>query len=237
MDQDTGRTPFQTTNWTLVLSASSDPAMTGALLRAYQAPINAFIRRCGYDHHAAADLTQEFIARVILERGLIGRANPDRGRFRSFVKTALRNFLIDQHRRSPPRREGGVNSVLDPAVLEHVAPADSAMHDVFDRQWAATLLARTLDRVEEDCLRAQQTAHWIAFRRTVVDPTLRQTGRPELSEVAAEVGAANAEQISSMIQTVRRKFKRLLRATVEETVDKPDDAETELADLRRFLGV
>lgn len=237
MDQDTGRTPFQTTNWTLVLSASGDPEKTSALLQAYQSPINAYIRRSGHDHHAAADLTQEFIAKIVLERGLIDRAEPGRGRFRSFVKAALRNFLIDQHRRTSARPDRGPGASQDPALLDQSGDtADHGPHDAFDRQWAATLLARTLERVEEDCRRAQQDLHWVAFQRAVVEPTLRQNQAPTLADLGAQIGVHDVGQVSSMIQTVRRKFKRLLRLTVEETVDDPVEVDTELSDLKRFLG-
>ncbi|MCC6678607.1 MAG: sigma-70 family RNA polymerase sigma factor [Phycisphaerales bacterium] len=225
---NTGPTSFQTTNWAIVLSSSADPAVTAALLNAYHGPIWTFIRRSGHTADAADDLAQEFIARVVLERGLIARAEPSRGRFRTFVKTALRNFLVDQYRRG--KTSAGLSRHVEPEV------AEQALHDAFDREWAATVLKRALEHVEHECLRARQDLHWKAFQLAVLNPALRQAPSPGLANLAADLGVEDAAQVSSMIQTIRRKFKRLLRTAVEETVDDPTEVDSELSDLRRILG-
>lgn len=225
---DSGPNSFQTTNWRVVLSASADPAVTAALLNAYHLPIWTFIRKSGHTADAADDLAQEFIARVVLERGLVKRADPSQGRFRAFVKTALRNFLVDQYRRERHRaRQAGPDGP---------EPFESASHDGFDREWAAAVLKRALREVEQECGRAGQHLHWRAFQLAVLDPALRQSASPGLAALAVDLGAEDAAQVSSMIQTVRRKFKRLLRAAVEETVDDPAETDAELSELRQFLG-
>lgn len=219
---------FQTTNWAVVVSASMDPAVTAALLNAYYGPIWTFIRRSGYTFDDADDLAQEFIARVVLERGLVKRADPNRGRFRAFVKTALRNFLVDQYRRGRCEARHAYSAGIQP---DQHGPQDG-----FDREWATTVLKRALGRVEHECARAGQGRHWRAFQLVVLDPALRQSPSPGLAELAIDLGAEDAAQVSSMIQTVRRKFKRLLRAAVEETVDCPAEVDSELSELRRILG-
>ena len=99
MDPNNTAASFQSTIWSLVLGAAGrDRASLEHLLRAYWSPVYAFIRRQGYSGHDASDLTQEFLTQVVLGRDLAARANPEKGRFRSFMKQALRNFLIDQHR-------------------------------------------------------------------------------------------------------------------------------------------
>lgn len=222
----------------MVLSAPADPVATGDLLESYAGPIYAYIRRCGLERHAAADLTQEFIARVLLERGLIQRADPQRGRFRSFLKAALRNFLTDQHRSAAARPDGLPSRRIDAAALERMEPSPAhEPHDAFDHQWAATLLSRTLQRLEADCLEAGQEVHWRCFQRVVVEPALGQVTPPALSDMAAEVGSPGPVQVSAMIQTVRRKFHRMLRQVVEETVQTSEEADQELRELREFLGV
>src|SRR5689334_18689682 len=104
---------FHTTTWGLVLSARADPGALELLLRAYWSPVYAFIRHKGYSQHDAADLTQEFLSEVVLGRNLLVKADPARGRFRAFVKSALRNFLIDQHRRAGSQRAAPKGGVTD----------------------------------------------------------------------------------------------------------------------------
>ena len=228
---------FQTTQWTLVAGAAADPAQLGPLLRAYWGPIYAYIRRSGRSREQAADLAQQFIAEVVLERGLLDRADPERGRFRTLLKSSLRNFLVDQHRRATAKGRSPDTPLLGGAALDRLEP--SATDDpaaAFDRQWATTLLSRCLERLAADCASSGQEGHWAAFRAAVIDPALGHDRAPGLDDLAKRVGAADAAQVSSMIQTVRRKFRRTLRDVVGATVAEPAWAEEEIASLRAFLG-
>jgi RNA polymerase sigma-70 factor (ECF subfamily) len=227
---------FQSTQWSLVLAAHDDPRHLDALLRGYVAPIYAYVRRAGHPREDAADLTQEFIASVLLGRGLIDRADPSRGRFRTFVKAALANFLVDQHRRVTAKARRPATPLIRGLRLEDVEPAEQDDPAVaFDRQWAATVLALALDRVESDCAACGQRAHWAAFSAAVLDPVLRYASPPPLDELARTVGAQDAAQVSSQIQTVRRKFRRTLRQVIGETLADPAHADDELQSLTRFL--
>lgn len=231
---------FRTTQWSMVIGATDDSKILQNLLTRYWGPIYAYIRRSGHPRDQAADLAQEFIAQVLLERGLIQRADPERGRFRTFIKSALRNFLIDQHRRSTARGRApaGGRPALTGLSLEELEPAEhEEPAGAFDRQWATTLLSLALDRVEEDCKASGQQLHWAAFKAAVIDPALGHAAPKSQEELAGRLGIEGADRLSSMIQTVRRKFKRMLREMIEETVADPGHADEELSDLKRFLGL
>src|SRR5262245_40377124 len=99
LDSTSGMSPqFQPTQWTLVRVAGSNSADSGdaleQLCRAYWYPIYAFIRRNGRAPHDAQDLTQDFFLRL-LETNSIERADPRRGKFRTFLLSALKYFLTD----------------------------------------------------------------------------------------------------------------------------------------------
>ena len=229
---------FRTTRWSMVLAAPTDREAFERLVGMYWGPIYAYIRRCGHARDAAADLTQDFLTTVVLERGLMERADPERGRFRTFVKTAVRNFLVDQHRRATTRRRTPTGLVLSGSALDEVEPDESEDPDrAFDRRWAATLISHALERLEAECEVGGMRKHWEAFRVVAVDPVLRMTTAPALSEVAASLGIDGAERVSSMVQTVRRKFRRVLTETARETVEEPDQAEAEVAGIRDLLRV
>ena len=103
-----GRQPdFATTQWGLVITASAEDTAEArtaldALYRTYCDPIYAFIRRRGYDRQDGQDLTQDFFVHL-LEKGTLGRADRQRGRFRSFLLGALDHFLAHAEERAASR--------------------------------------------------------------------------------------------------------------------------------------
>ncbi|MGE3110131.1 MAG: RNA polymerase sigma factor [Phycisphaerales bacterium] len=235
--QETGAW-FHTTSWALVLGARADKSDLEVLLRAYWSPVYAFIRKKGFAQHDAADLTQEFLADVLVGRDLIGKADPTRGRFRAFLKTALRNYLVD-HRRKLGSRKSAPNAqprAADGAELAVAEsdPADSGSN-AFDRQWAATILTLTIERVEALCRQEGLDQQWSAFRINVLGPLTRKVRPMSMDALADIVGATSAEQVSNMLQTVKRRFRRTLRQVVAETVSDPEQIDDELATLRDYF--
>lgn len=238
MTHDQSASFFKTTQWSAVVAATADGAALEVLLRSYWGAIYAYVRRCGHTQEEAADLVQEFIAQVVLERGLISKADPARGRFRTFLKAAVRHFLIDQHRRATAKTRSPATPALGGDALKAVEPrGGDDPSAAFDRQWATTLLATALGRVREECESSGQQVHWAAFNRSVIEPVLGRTRARPLDEMAAELGLESAAKFSAMVQTVRRKFRRVLRSVVEETLLDPSEAEDELASMRGFLGI
>lgn len=235
--QETGAW-FHTTSWALVLGARADKGDLEVLLRAYWSPVYAFIRKKGFGPHDAADLTQEFLSDVLVGRDLIGKADPMRGRFRSFLKTALRNYLVD-HRRKVGSRKSGPNAApngLDAAEMATTNPDESDISSrAFDRQWAATILALTIERVEASCRQEGLDQQWSAFKINVLGPLTRKVRPMSMESLASVVGAASAEQVSNMLQTVKRRFRRTLRQVVSETVHDPEQIDDELANLRDYF--
>ncbi len=229
---------FQTTSWTLIDGARADRAGLERLLRQYWSPVYAAIRRQGFSSHDASDLTQEFMTQVVIGRDLVGKADASRGRFRSFLKQSLRNFLIDRSRgrkRAEGDRPAHISTGGDDAgVAEPAAAPDGA--DVFDREWAAAVIEVTLQRLEDACREDEMEQHWAAFKLNVVGPTLRKSKPLSMDDLANAIGAADGTQASNLLQTAKRRFKRLLRDVVSETVTDPGEVEQELALLKASLG-
>ncbi len=229
---------FHTTSWTLIDGARADRTGLERLLRQYWSPVYATIRRQGFGSHDASDLTQEFMTQVVIGRDLVGRADSTRGRFRSFLKQSLRNFLIDRSR-GRKRPEGKNPAHLASPGDEHGVPEPAAAEsgaDAFDREWAAAVIEVTLQRLEEACREDGMEPHWQAFRLNVVGPTLRKSKALSMEALAAAIGATDGTQASNMLQTVKRRFKRLLRDVVSETVSDPTEVEQELELLRTSLA-
>src|SRR5437660_12692854 len=103
---------FATTRWSLV-AAAKDPAARQALAELcelYWYPVYAFVRRRGHSADDAGDLTQAFFARLIETAGIAG-ADPDKGRFRSYLLGAVRHFLANEHDLAAARKRGGGRAI------------------------------------------------------------------------------------------------------------------------------
>src|SRR3984893_6159555 len=148
-----GRSNFLTTQWGLVVAASAEDAAEARaaleeLYRLYCYPVYAFIRRRGHCRQDAQDLTQDFFVHLV-EKGTLGRADPQRGRFRSFLLGALVHCgAVAAERARAGKRGGGCQWVfLDDDAAEDryqlAAPEGMTGEKVFEARWAATLLEAT----------------------------------------------------------------------------------------------
>ncbi len=227
---------FNTTDWSLVISAQRDRSALGDLLDLYWTPVYAYVRRAGFSRDDAAELTQEFIAEVVLRRDFVGRADPAAGRFRSYLKAALRNFIIDHARARSAKRAEPANVARNAALLEAAEPPSGIEPaDAYDRQWAKAVLTVALERVRRECGAEGLAAHWHAFERRVLAPEMRGGDAPSLDALAQEVGAGGADAVAGMIFTVKRRLRTAIRQAVAETITTTCDLDAELAALRGAL--
>ena len=151
---------FRTTRWSVVLAAGQGDDASRArameeLCRTNWYPVYAFIRRQGYDVDDAQDLTQGFFAHV-LERDTFAVAQREKGRFRSFLLGALKNFLGYEARKEAAIKRGGRATVvsIDEEEGEERYQQDLA-HEVtpdklYLRSWADSLLASTFGTLRRD---------------------------------------------------------------------------------------
>ena len=233
---------FLTTRWSVVLEAgrteggSSTRRALEALCKSYWFPIYAFVRRRGNDADDAADLTQEFFARLF-ERQDLARARPELGRFRSFLLVATKNFLAnDWDRRTADKRGGGRTplsfDVEDAEERYRREPVDDWTPErAFARSWALTLLDAVLERLGGDYENAGKGALFEALRGTLV------AGReaPPYVELADQLGLSEGA-VKVAAHRLRQRYKELLRAEISETLADPGDVEDEIRGLFEALG-
>ena len=227
---------FATTRWTLVLNAGNGASGSSRVAMAelcalYWYPLYAFIRRKGHGPDAAQDLTQGFFARL-LERNIVGTADPARGRFRSYLLGAVQHFLADRrdHDRALKRGGGNVTVSRDLDTGEdryRLEPLDHATPErLFDRQWAATVIGLAL---------ADLRRRYEAEGKADVFDTLRQflvsgPGDEGQAEAAARLGTSpGAARVA--LHRMRRRYRELLRAQVAQTVSSPEEVDDEIREL------
>ena len=229
---------FPTTQWSLVLAAGEGES-TEALSRLctlYWYPIFAFVRRQGFSPEDAQDLTQGFFARLI-EKGDIGDADRNRGRFRTFLLTGCQHFISNERDRTRAQKRGGGRPMvsIDLAVAEGRyarAFSDSETPErVFDRQWSLTLLASVLDQLRHEYVEAGNER---LFDRLSAFLTMDDTAGTH-AEAGRELGMS-ADAVKMALHRLRRRYRDALRRSVADTVQSPEDVEDELSYLLKALG-
>jgi RNA polymerase sigma-70 factor (ECF subfamily) len=232
---------FPTTCWSRVACAG-DPANPEArsalegLCRDYWYPLYAFVRRRGRDPEEASDAVQGFFT-DILDRGGLTGVDPDRGRFRAFLRSACSHYLA--HRREHDRaikRGGGRTAIpIDLRDAEGRYGCEP-VHELtaerlFERRWALALLERVL-------------AQLAAEAAAVSKPELFERLRPMLegdhpAESYREVGSAlgmTEGAVKAAAHRLRARYRALLRAEVGRTVSDEADVDGELAELITALA-
>jgi RNA polymerase sigma-70 factor (ECF subfamily) len=241
-DSDFVRSPasFAATHWSAVVLAGSrdapgSQAAWEELYRSYWYPLYAFVRRSGKLPEEAADLTQDFFV-DLMSKGSLARADPQMGRFRSFLLGALKHKLSDHAREQRAEKRGGLfQSVsLDVILREegearflHQAGENGIPEAIFDREWADAMVNRVLERLQREWQRRpEDQAKFDQLRpfllRGKEGGHLLETGKSlRLSESA----------IRSLLHRLRTRFAGLLREEVALTVPDAADVEDELRHL------
>jgi len=231
---------FRTTHWSAVLAAGRSPGPEAAaalesLCRAYWRPVYAHVRRRGHDLETARDLTQDFFTRLI-EGQWLRPADPQRGRFRSFLLRCLSGFLIDEWRRSTAQKRGGGRQFfsLDEGREEEqwaLEPVEKfTPEQAYDRRWAEALIARANAH-----LRADYEAEGHGGRFEALKIYLLGGHEPaSYADVAAQLNLS-LPAVKSAIYKLRQRYGEAIRAEIAETVSRPEEVEQELAHLLQAL--
>ncbi|HZL89378.1 MAG TPA: sigma-70 family RNA polymerase sigma factor [Pirellulaceae bacterium] len=233
--------PFATTRWSIVLAAGKDSSTESraalvSLCEAYWYPLYAYTRRRGYDADAAQDLTQEFFTRL-LDKEYVKAADPQRGRFRSFLLASLNHFLANEWRREQAQKRGGGQKILSLDFADgegrlSLEPASQLTPEkIYERRWALTLITQALAR-----LREEYTAGGKLPLLEKLQPFLGGQGdAAPYKETAAELGLSEGA-VKVAVHRLRRRCRDFLRAEIAQTVSRPEEVEEELRDLLAALG-
>jgi RNA polymerase sigma-70 factor (ECF subfamily) len=232
---------FATTHWSVVLSAGRNDttrardALAG-LCQTYWPALHAYVRRRGFSPHDAEDLTQEFFARL-LQHNWIARADARKGRFRSFLLTALKRFIADQWDKDRAQKRGGGQR---PVSLDSEAagpggaadPAGGPAADLaYDRQWALALLERTMARLRAEFAQAGKSRD---FDRLKVFLTADRKEIPGAAAAAAAGLGEGAARVAA--HRLRKRYRELFREEIARTVAEPAEVDAELRHLIAVLA-
>lgn len=205
----------------------------GDLCEAYWTPVYRFLRREGRNDDESRELTQEFFSRL-LAGSTLEKADPGKGRFRSYLLGALKHFLAD-HRRAEGRQKRGGDVIIESIEssgsgtspgLSIADPAAEAGDAWFDHHWALAVMERGLDAVRDSFAQAGKTEHFEALKPWLIGDveSLSQ------ADAAAALGISPGA-VKVAIHRMRQKFGEAIRQEIAETVD----TEEEIAGELRYL--
>jgi RNA polymerase sigma factor (sigma-70 family) len=237
---DEGARVFATTRWSVVLMAGGSTSAGSAaalekLCATYWYPLYFFVRRFGLSPHDAEDSIQSFFA-FLLEKDVISRADRERGRFRTFLLSALQNFRSNEHARANSQKRGGGHSIvsleeLQPESRYQQEPATTLSPEkLFDQKWASSLLEQVLKILRREYVAAGKGA----FFEQAHDLLWGGRGEMTYEAMGRDLGTTEGA-IKVAVHRLRTRFKECLRVEVAHTVASAEEIDDELRHLLASL--
>jgi len=232
---------FQTTRWTIVIASGGEGREArqalSELCSDYYGPVVGFLRAQGFAEHEARDKAHDFFVAILDGSGFRG-ARPEKGKFRSYLLGALRNFLINQKVAKGRLKRGGhlvIQSMnADPEKGPLWEPADHHMEPVdasFEREWAITVVTLAVSQLQTEQILSGNGDQFSLLKDWL------STDCPPRSQadVAQKLGMSEGA-IKVAIHRLRKRFRELVRGEVARTVGDPSEVDAEMKVLLEALS-
>jgi RNA polymerase sigma-70 factor (ECF subfamily) len=227
---------FATTQWSIVVQAGegSSTAATSALeklCKDYWRPLYCYARKRGQSPHDAEDLTQEFFS-VLVADNYLHRAEREKGRFRSYILTAFRNFLSDQFDRSKAAKRGGkasfvsLNAEEAEGLLEQEASLQMSPEQTFENQWILAILERALNRLRGEYEESGRTGLFVQIK-----PFLTENAPSGGYTNLAAALSVSPNSVAVAVHRMRQRYREIVRLEIAATVTSVDELEEEMKAL------
>jgi RNA polymerase sigma factor (sigma-70 family) len=231
---------FATTHWSVVLAAgrADSPQAQRSLeqlCQTYWLPLYSYVRRRGYAEADAQDLTQGFFE-WLLQRNWLGRADQQRGRFRSFLLTSLNGYLANEWDKARAQKRGGGRTISLPfnAADTHCGwePADNVTPEQsFEWRWALTLLDHVMSRLCAEYARQDKAQLFEQLKPCLLGDRSAQP----YALLASQLGITEGS-VKVAVHRLRQSYRQLLREEIAHTVARPEEIEEEMRHLFAVLA-
>ena len=227
---------FPETLWSKVVSAAQGSDSALSLLSRWYRPVilklvTWYLQQHDRQRHDPEDLTQEFFVHLLEHRlDVFGGANPDKGRFRAWLRTCLKHWLHNWSDRVSAQKRGGGLAVSSLEDAGFAVAGGSSLDSEFDRRWAEGVMARATAKLQEDASSGRLELHDLAIWEAKLG-----ADAPSDREIADRLHLDGNEVLVSLRRS-RRHFAQHLRREVALTVSTEAEVDAEIAELRRCLG-
>ena len=233
--------PFQTTHWSVVAASKGEGDGARVALKAlcadYYPPVVAFLRAEGKSEGEALDMAHDFFLSILEGMGFPG-AHPQKGKFRSYLLGALRHFLANRRVSQKRIKRGGLVRFFslfrgaDGGNNYDLPDRQIESQDVlFEREWALNIVGRALTELKKELVSDNQARNFEVLKPWLTGDCVQLSQQQAACELGISEGA-----LKVAIHRLRKRFRSLVRAEVERTVEGPEDVENEMIALIKALG-
>lgn len=230
---------FPETQWNLIRKAGriwspATESALGELCVAYRGSLVAFATMLGHPMEDAEDLTQGFLCKL-LKRRTLGRLSRKRGRFRSYLCKAFKNFINSVWARDSAKKRGGPQKaslpldLLPPTMSEQLHFQGEPAERVFDRQWARMIFERAFEQLEREYTRAGKTTLFLELKSLMTD-----TPSKELRDLVASRLGITINALDVHLYRLRNRYREICRELIQATVSNSNQVEDEYRYLVSF---
>jgi RNA polymerase sigma factor (sigma-70 family) len=212
---------------------------TETLISAYWKPIYKYIRiKWKQSNEDAKDLTQAFFA-LALEKAYFDRFDPDKARFRTFVRLCVDRFVGKGQRAEVTLKRGGAVDFLSvdfasaDEELRHQAAAPEPDPDAYFRQeWVRGLFAFAVEDLRRQCAEADKDTHFALFQRYDLESRDASADGLTYARLAEEFGLSTS-QVTNYLASARRQFRQLILDRLAAATGSDEEFQHE---ARRLFG-
>ena len=236
---------FQTTRWTEIINARTldethQKKAISELLKKSWKPVYCYLRRKGYSDDTSKDMTQGFFHEVVLGRDLIQQASPEKGKFRTFLLTALDRYATDVYRKENANKRSPDGQMISLEMADPDTPleiqAELEPDQIFNYVWASEILHQVLQEVQEYCSVNDRQAYWNVFYAKTVAPILDGGDTPALNDLCEKYGISDEAKASNMIAYVKGRFRSTMMKCLRQFVESETELEDEFNDMFKILS-
>ena len=237
------RSHFATTKWNLVREAGTQPGESReraleALMFHYRPALCEFLRRkYAYSEPYTEDLVQGFILDKVLRKNLIAKASQARGKFRTFLATAINAYATDVHRHDQSKRRhprGGL-TVITEEIAQQLSDTPDESESLFNEALIRQIIAESLHETRAYCSDAGIPEAWTILNERVLNPIFEDIPRTSFEQLTERMNLKSVKEARNKLVSAKRVFQRQLRQRITEFSASAEEAEAEIAFLSRFL--
>jgi len=221
---------FPATRRSAILASCSDQREErkqglDTIAAAYWKPVYQFIKmKWSQSTDDAKDLTQSFFTRA-MEKEIFKDYRPEKGSFRTFIRTCVTHFVINESKYANRLKRGG--DVTNVRLEDAQEPAGESLEEFFEKEWIRSLFSLAVDDLRALSVERKKSTYFALFERY----DLERAGQ-SYSDLAQEYGIAVTD-VTNYLAWCRREFRRLILERIRELT--LDDAEFR-REARLILG-
>jgi hypothetical protein len=216
---------FQTTEWSKVMNAKLGSSILTELYTKYWRPVYSYLRHKGFSNEDAKDIIQGFFSEKVLGQQLLQKADRNKGKFRTFLLTSLKNYATDLYRKQKFTQE------LDDQTEKTFQITNPEIE--FDFVWAQELLQSVLKELETECRIRNKNIHWQVFREWLIESDPNNDNL-DMGRICDKYSIKDTTTAYNMVSNLKGRFQKILRRRIRLHVDSDAQVDDE---IRYFVNI